>query len=523
MRHISRALITIQFALALLNASHANELVPYPAFYENSALFDKAIVAEDGLAANEQRPTGLIVPHHLLVAPLIARGFKLASAHSYKRAILLFPDHFRQARSVFATTERSFETVSGRVSVDRQAVSALLKPDQLVERSDLFDKEHGIRAILPFLKHYMPKTRIVPIAVATRATKADADRLAERLLPLVDDDTVIIQSTDFSHFLPFDKARQSDQQTLNVLASGDLEQIARLKMPDHVDSVMALYVHALLQAKLGSEIQVVSSRNSNEYFDSYLEETTSYLTAVYGRFQNTTGHPVPEEVETVYFAGDFTLARNNLKLGRHEVSAAAVTKEIRNLTRGKPLYVNLEGVILPNVPKTLREDSFAMPEPMARTWFEALNIKLANLANNHTGDFGALGLTLTKEALLTGKDLDVLYEYQGAKPIVAFLHWGEEFEPEPDERIQQLVDELRRRGVSLVIGAHPHVRSGAPVSVAGGDALMVYSLGNFLFDQSSAISSGAVAEVRFFPQGTHFTRLIEIPNYYEFGLKAARN
>jgi poly-gamma-glutamate synthesis protein (capsule biosynthesis protein) len=197
---------------------------------------------------------------------------------------------------------------------------------------------------------------------------------------------------------------------------------------------------------------------------------------------------------------------------------------------------------------------------MARTWFEALNIKLANLANNHTGDFGALGLTLTKEALdrahvrsvsnlqlvefgrfvlfaatdlkstgnhqkdlLTGKDLDVLYEYQGAKPIVAFLHWGEEFEPEPDERIQQLVDELRRRGVSLVIGAHPHVRSGAPVSVAGGDALMVYSLGNFLFDQSSAISSGAVAEVRFFPQGTHFTRLIEIPNYYEFGLKAARN
>jgi poly-gamma-glutamate synthesis protein (capsule biosynthesis protein) len=51
--------------------------------------------------------------------------------------------------------------------------------------------------------------------------------------------------------------------------------------------------------------------------------------------------------------------------------------------------------------------------------------------------------------------------------------------------------------------------------LAGGGALSVASLGNFLFDQSGPRASGTVLEVRLFEQGTFFARLIPIPNVFE--------
>ena len=58
--------------------------------------------------------TGITVPHHLLAADLIARGFWAASAGDYDRIIPMSPDHFRKVdRAPFATTREDLETVLG--------------------------------------------------------------------------------------------------------------------------------------------------------------------------------------------------------------------------------------------------------------------------------------------------------------------------------------------------------------------------------------------------------------------------
>ena len=74
----------------------------------------------------------------------------------------------------------------------------------------------------------------------------------DALAPLVDSDTLIVESTDFSHYLPQHEARRFDQQTLNVLASGSLDGIAALLQPQHADSVGALYIQTKLQKALFS-------------------------------------------------------------------------------------------------------------------------------------------------------------------------------------------------------------------------------------------------------------------------------
>lgn len=54
--------------------------------------------------------------------------------------------------------------------------------------------------------------------------------------PLVGRRTLIVQSTDFSHYLPLQVALQRDQRTLNVLSANSVDQMAALRQSDHLDS-----------------------------------------------------------------------------------------------------------------------------------------------------------------------------------------------------------------------------------------------------------------------------------------------
>jgi poly-gamma-glutamate synthesis protein (capsule biosynthesis protein) len=126
------------------------------------------------------------VPHHLVAADLIAVAFKLVENQTVDKVIVLFPDHFKKTRLPFATTKRDFATIFGRVRTRYSDVARLLGARDLVEESDLFEKDHGIGAILPFLKHALPNAEVVPIAISISSMRADWDRLVTILSTLAD-------------------------------------------------------------------------------------------------------------------------------------------------------------------------------------------------------------------------------------------------------------------------------------------------------------------------------------------------
>ncbi len=67
-----------------------------------------------------------------------------------------------------------------------------------------------------------------------------------------------------------------------------------------------------------------------------------------------------------------------------------------------------------------------------------------------------------------------------ADVIVVLVHWGVEYSNEPDEDQIALAEFMASRGVSLIIGSHPHV---VQPMVKVGNTTVAYSLGNFVFDQ----------------------------------------
>ncbi|MDF1856177.1 AmmeMemoRadiSam system protein B [Pseudooceanicola sp.] len=519
---------------------------PFPPLYSDRSLFETALADSADLTAAPDPVYGVTVPHHLAAPDLIATGLRRAAGRTPTRIIVLFPDHFYRLSGAFGTSARGFDTLLGPVPGDPAA--ARLIASGLASDTCIFDREHGLRAVLPFLARLFPGVPVLPLAIAIGSERGDWDQAAVALAPLIGPETLLVQATDFSHYLPHHLARQRDQQMLNLIAAADLDQIARLTQPGHIDSLGALYLMTRLMAeKVGAAPVVIANRNLQEGQAQFIAETTSYVVALYQKPGADPG-PAPAGQPVYMLGGDFFVGRNLTGLLSDDLIADRVATAAHRATRGLPLIANLEGVVLPEVPGNLEHLTLGMPAGLAVDMAQRLNVVGFGLANNHANDIGASGRAETQAALtaagiafagpgealtlpglrlvaLSDLDstalprvdrldealLDRLISDDPTEPVLAFVHWGREWNRAPSDRERDLALAMSRRGVSAIVGAHPHVASAGAEALNGGDTVVFHSLGNLLFDQMPPKASGALVELRSFAQGTVFLREIPLP------------
>ena len=525
-----------------LHAASAGSTDAFPPLFPQPDLFTHAL---DNSRAQPlgQRITGVTLPHHLLAVDLIADVFRQLATQHYERIIILSPDHFSRSASPAATTRRPFQTALGTVPIDQEAIAALLS-NPLVSTSDLFSQEHGIHALLPFVARCFPGVPVIPVALQINSQPSQWDELQVTIAPLLTERTLIIQSTDFSHYLDSVEARKRDQQTLRALSSGDPALIAALRQPANLDSRAAQY----LQLKLQKEIfharpNIAANRNSQHYSATPLSKTTSYIVQLYSP------EPIPlAGHQRYFFAGDTFFGRYMLSRLQDSAYRLRLIDDVRRITGGAKLIVNLEGVVLPRCPARPRWPQLAMPAGTTVSMLKALNVIAVSLANNHSHDFGPVAYRNMKRQLvragITPLDSGQVTEFgnfclatatdidnQGSprtnrlqeaamaawkpdesrRPLFAFLHFGEEYRPEPSPRQRALASQVEAHGVELVIGSHPHV---AGELDCGLESCRAWSLGNFIFDQHDPRVSGSVLEITFFEENTYFLQLHPIGNLY---------
>jgi poly-gamma-glutamate capsule biosynthesis protein CapA/YwtB (metallophosphatase superfamily) len=120
---------------------------------------------------------------------------------------------------------------------------------------------------------------------------------------------------------------------------------------------------------------------------------------------------------------------------------------------------------------------------VAPAMLDVEGVRLAFLAYNHVGpEYGDAGSEVSGPAFLEaeGAYADVRRAAEEADVVIVSLHWGTEYAPLPDDFQREVAQGLVEAGVDLVIGHHPHV-TGTVGFLDGG--FVVYSLGNFVFDQ----------------------------------------
>lgn len=498
--------------------------------------------------------TGIMVPHHLVAADLMARGFWAASGGNYDTVILMSPDHFRAVEGEFATTLLPFDTIFGQSEINPDHVAALLGADHLIEvlSDDEVAQEHGFQAVVPLVQYFFPEAKIVPVLASISAKPDSWESLATLLLPMMGPRTLFVQSTDFSHYLDRRSAVLKDQESLSVIASESPELVTGLDQPGHLDSKAALAVHMSVQNALGAHPVVIANRNQAEYGGSP-NNTTSYVTAVWSKDLSFGYARAFDDQKTVYFGGDVLLGRY-LQRPLSKPGSDATQKILDRLPKPKnaPLVINLEGVLLDDVPVGAPYGSHVMLTDIALPILKDLSVAASSLANNHSADLGTFGMdetirNLGAENILAmrhaqvydlgplriipltllrnkepassedavARNVKYVCTAPAAPPLVVFIHWGEEWTHSADQEEHDLASKLADCGVSAIVGHHSHQASKTVQSVNGGAAQMVYSLGNFIFDQSGPNATGAILEVRVFEQSTVFSRLIPIPNFFD--------
>src|SRR5438067_11984176 len=180
---------------------------------------------EELLGGVEQReprlgfPKALVVPNagYIYSGPVAARAYdELGSARGIvSRVVLLGPVHRVPVRGLAIPTDEAFATPLGTVPIDRAALERVRDLPQVVASDLAHVQEHALEVQLPFLQRQLGEFALAPFAVGA-ATVHEVAEVIERLWG--GPETLIVISTDLSHYHAYARAREIDRATVTRLA-----------------------------------------------------------------------------------------------------------------------------------------------------------------------------------------------------------------------------------------------------------------------------------------------------------------
>lgn len=181
---------------------------------------------------------GFVVPH----AGLIYSGF--TAAHAFKalegksccRVIIISPSHQRYSQPLLTSAHEAYATPLGAIPVDKHSLTMLneaLESDRLTLSPMRADREHSLEIELPFLQVLLPKGfELVPIMMPDQNLRT-VNALSNALLSLYENlpdphETLMVASSDLSHFYTENQAAHLDQAVLEAMQTIDPIVLYRL-------------------------------------------------------------------------------------------------------------------------------------------------------------------------------------------------------------------------------------------------------------------------------------------------------
>ena len=192
----------------------------YPA--DRAALSDnlKALLgpAQAQVPPDAAPPKAIIAPHAgyiysgAVAASVYARVAK--GATHIRRVVLLGPAHRVAVRGLALPGVEAFETPLGRVPIDQQGVDAISALPHVVVNAEAHALEHSIEVHLPFLQSLLGPFTLLPLVVG-QASAEEVSQVLDRVWG--GEDTLIVVSSDLSHYLAYHQAQSTDRETANAI------------------------------------------------------------------------------------------------------------------------------------------------------------------------------------------------------------------------------------------------------------------------------------------------------------------
>lgn len=226
----------------------------------------------------------IICPHagYEYSGPVAAQAYKTLLGHDFETVIILAASHYADFEGVSVPATDAYATPLGDVPVSAQArrlarqAPFVLEPRCFVQRpgwSRLASKpepavgedtpetwEHSVEVQVPFLQKTLQHFQILPVMFG----RADPERVAKRLAPLLNDRTLIVASTDLSHYHPYAEAKELDQRTVKWICDLDVKSLQSRAGGEGACGRMAVLTLMHLARMKGWTPQLLDYRNSGD-------------------------------------------------------------------------------------------------------------------------------------------------------------------------------------------------------------------------------------------------------------------
>ena len=234
----------------------------------------------------------LILPHagHFYSGQTAAFALKAIEGQQYSRVIILSPSHQYYQGDVLTSAHDAYQTPLGTVPVDR---SSLLWLEGSLEQQGLRlnaisnDREHSIEIELPFLQLLLPDGfQLIPLMLMDQSlstAKALSNALTKLILTFPDNEpTLLIASSDLSHFYPQSQANRLDQHLIDSLQNFDPTIFYALKTTHKAEACGygAMATVLLAAKKLGaSQVTIADYRTSGDVSQDF-GSVVGYVSAI---------------------------------------------------------------------------------------------------------------------------------------------------------------------------------------------------------------------------------------------------
>jgi AmmeMemoRadiSam system protein B len=177
-------------------------------------------------------PIGLISPHagYEYSGTIAAEGYKQVQNQRYENVIIISPSHYDyfDGCSIYCG---DYATPLGNIPTNRELATAIISASSaLMESSQGHEREHALEVQLPFLQVALGNFQLVPIVMGCQDFYV-AKELSDAVMATLSDSafkeqaTLIVGSSDLSHYHPADVAKQLDDIVLQSLQNFDEQQL----------------------------------------------------------------------------------------------------------------------------------------------------------------------------------------------------------------------------------------------------------------------------------------------------------
>ena len=527
-----------------INADNFDDYNLSTKYIDNKApqLVDQAFMAKyQWSVAKDTRV--LLVPHHMVAAREVAT--LLDAVEKPTTVYFIMPDHFSSGRTALTTSESNWQTSSGKLMINYAQIQDLTKSlPELGINDQAMSQEIASQALFPYIVKAWPNAKVVPIMIRNDADPDIRTKLSQVLATKLDQDqnALLLATVDFSHYMPVQVADFHDELAKDVLQSlADLE-VDKIELDSANVLGTALKVARTMQ--LG---QVTIHDHTNSLKLLNIDDPADGTSHFFASF--APGKIKTQNTVSLLFLGDMMFDRNvasrSNKIGSLAYPFAKISGKEDRFFMGQDFVIgNLEGPVTDQRRAPDKGEVDFMFNPMIADMLKNVGLDAVSQANNHTLDQGRLGAEQSRQYLDeaglvafgdqvnddTESSLSIL-ESRGKKVAilgfnitdnalnkqdaltaldqakkrsdfqVVFIHWGAEYQAKPNQSQIDLAHWFIDNGVDAVIGAHPHWMQSVEVY---NNTPIVYSLGNFIFDQDWSVETnkGLTVGLVFSEQGS---------------------